>query len=130
MKSPPITHTAMMPLKYGTSRAMAAGTKKIPEPITEPTTTQNAATGPNTRGSLADCRSIVSNSVMEIVSALRKGDEVVRLMGQFAEFPRYLTAAWTASRAVWAASRADWSAVVARLIRSTVRATSPARRAG
>ena len=35
---------------HGTSRATLAGTMKIPEPITDPTTTQNASTGPSTRG--------------------------------------------------------------------------------
>ena len=39
-----MTHTITMPLMYGTLSATAAGTRKIPEPIAEPTTTQNAST--------------------------------------------------------------------------------------
>ena len=49
-----MTQTRMMPLMNGTLSATVAGTRKIPEPITEPTTTQNAATGPSTRGNVTD----------------------------------------------------------------------------
>src|SRR5437899_898802 len=34
----------------GVALATSDGTMKMPEPITEPTTTQSAATGPSTRG--------------------------------------------------------------------------------
>ena len=36
----------------GTLSATFAATRKIPEPITEPTTAENAASGPSTRGNL------------------------------------------------------------------------------
>ena len=52
-----MTQTSMIPLIKGTSLAIFAGTKKIPEPITEPTTTQRAANGPSTRGSSIILRS-------------------------------------------------------------------------
>src|SRR5260370_12621696 len=35
--------------------ATVAGTRKIPDPITEPTITDKASTGPSTFGSSADC---------------------------------------------------------------------------
>ena len=62
LKSPPTIHTRAIPPMYGTSRATLAGTRKIPEPITQPTTTQNASTGPSTRGSVVEWRSAGSAS--------------------------------------------------------------------
>ena len=50
LKRPPTIQTRTIRPMYGTSRATLAGTRKIPEPITEPTTTQKASTGPSTRG--------------------------------------------------------------------------------
>jgi hypothetical protein len=40
----------------GTSRATSAGTMKIPDPITHPTTTQNASIGPSTLGKVGFSR--------------------------------------------------------------------------
>ena len=48
-----MTQTRTIPPMNGTLLATAAGTRKIPEPITEPTTAENAPQGPSTRGSLA-----------------------------------------------------------------------------
>ncbi len=49
-----MTQTSTIPLMYGTLSATVAGTRKIPDPMTEPTTTQNASTGPSTRGNVTD----------------------------------------------------------------------------
>src|SRR5436305_14908975 len=59
-----MTHTSTMPPRNGTFSATLAGTRKIPEPITEPTTTQNASTGPKTRGNLTEGRSFVSSAAI------------------------------------------------------------------
>ena len=61
LNNPPITHTKMMPLMNGTSVATFAGTRKIPEPITDPTTTQNAAAGPSTRGNVTGSLCVISS---------------------------------------------------------------------
>src|SRR5437660_6255574 len=49
-KMPPMTQTATIGPMAGVALATSDGTMKMPEPITEPTTTQSAATGPSTRG--------------------------------------------------------------------------------
>ena len=67
LNSPPMTQTSTIPLMNGTlSATLAAGTRKIPEPITEPTTTQNASTGPSTRGNFTDCRSSASTGIIKL----------------------------------------------------------------
>src|ERR1700709_2505958 len=53
LKSPPMIQTKAIPPMNGTFLATLAGTMKIPDPITDPTTTQKASVGPRTLGSLA-----------------------------------------------------------------------------
>ncbi len=60
-----MTQTSTIPLMYGTFSATAAGTRKIPDPMTDPTTTQNAWTGPSTLGNFTDFRSTISTGVIK-----------------------------------------------------------------
>ena len=76
-----MTQTRTMPLMNGTLSATVAGTRKIPEPITEPTTTQNASTGPSTRGKVTFWRSAISPRAIESFP-----DEVMGVV----DFPRSL----------------------------------------
>ena len=53
LNSPPTIQTNAIPPRNGTFPATRDGTMKIPDPITDPTTTQNAVAGPRTLGSFA-----------------------------------------------------------------------------
>ncbi len=53
LNRPPTIQTNAIPPRNGTFFATPAGTMKIPDPITDPTTTQRASTGPRTLGSFS-----------------------------------------------------------------------------
>ena len=56
LKIPPMIQTNAIPPMNGTFLATPDGTMKIPDPITDPTTTQKASVGPRTLGSLTSPR--------------------------------------------------------------------------
>src|SRR5579862_8758365 len=53
-RMPPTTHTAINAVGVGSRFAIAAGERKMPEPMVVPTTTTSASTRPIRRGSASD----------------------------------------------------------------------------